>query len=78
MELGDKIKQVRLFSKMTQKELSRGTCSQAFLSKIENNLDIPNGKILVYLCKRMGILVEELFYEQDDMIHQKIFYRKHI
>ncbi|PGT97816.1 hypothetical protein COD21_31865 [Bacillus cereus] len=78
MKLGNRLKQFRLYKRMSQKELSRDVCSQAFLSKIENNLELPNAQILYYLCKKMDVMIEDLFAEQIDINQQKIFFRKHI
>ncbi|MBJ8154291.1 helix-turn-helix domain-containing protein [Bacillus cereus] len=78
MKVGNKLKQIRIYFHMTQKELSEGICSQAFLSKIENNIEIPNAEILFNLCKKIGVSVEQLFGESIDTIQQKLIYRKMI
>lgn len=45
----------------SQSELAEGICTQATLSRFENNGQIPNIKILLQLCKKLGISMEELF-----------------
>lgn len=45
---------------LSQKELSKGVCTQATLSKFENNGKIPSMKILIQLCNRLGIALNEI------------------
>ncbi|MBE7106976.1 helix-turn-helix transcriptional regulator [Bacillus cereus] len=78
MQLGDKLKQMRLHCHMTQKELARDICSQAFLSKIENNLEMPNAQVLFHLCNKLGVWIEQLFMDSVDEIQKKIIYRKQV
>ena len=60
---------------LSQKELSEGICTQATLSRFENNGQIPTVKILVQLCDRLNIGLGELFPEvsvEEDEINQKL------
>lgn len=45
----------------SQSELAEGICTQATLSRFENNGQVPSLKILTQLCQRMGLPVGELF-----------------
>ncbi|WP_245630360.1 helix-turn-helix domain-containing protein [Amphibacillus sediminis] len=45
----------------SQSELAEGICTQATLSRFENNGQIPTLKILLKLCKRLNISLGELF-----------------
>lgn len=45
----------------SQKELSEGICTQATLSRFENNGQIPTIKILIKLCNRLQLSLGELF-----------------
>lgn len=45
---------------LSQKELSKGVCTQATLSKFKNNGKIPSMKILIQLCNRLGIALDEI------------------
>ncbi|WP_048704280.1 helix-turn-helix domain-containing protein [Companilactobacillus ginsenosidimutans] len=45
---------------LSQKELSKGICTQATLSKFENNGKIPSMKILIQLCNRLGLALDEI------------------
>ncbi|MGX7328397.1 helix-turn-helix domain-containing protein [Enterococcus bulliens] len=66
--LGDKIKQIRKSKKMTQKMLAQGICSQSVLSRIENNLEIPNVAVLQQLCVRLTITMDQLMYTRFSQI----------
>lgn len=45
---------------LSQKELSKGICTQATLSKFENNGKIPSMKILIQLCNRLGLSLDDI------------------
>lgn len=45
----------------SQSELAEGICTQATLSRFENNGQVPSLKILTQLCERMGLPIGELF-----------------
>ncbi|WP_117168530.1 helix-turn-helix domain-containing protein [Paraliobacillus sediminis] len=46
---------------LTQSELADGICTQATLSRFENNGQLPNLKILIKLCNRINLPLNELF-----------------
>lgn len=46
---------------LSQMDLSEGICTQATLSRFENNGQIPNLKILIKLCNRLNLPLGELF-----------------
>ena len=48
-------------SGLSQSELSDGICTQATLSRFENNSHVPNLKILIQLCNRLNLPLGELF-----------------
>ncbi|MGX7091847.1 helix-turn-helix domain-containing protein [Hutsoniella sourekii] len=58
----------------SQSELAEGICTQATLSRFENNNQIPNLKILQALCSRLGISLGDLFprvgVEQSEVIEK--------
>ncbi|MFD1410476.1 helix-turn-helix domain-containing protein [Lapidilactobacillus gannanensis] len=45
----------------SQQELAAGICTQATLSRLENNGQIPTMKILIQLCRRLQLTLDELF-----------------
>lgn len=48
-------------SGLSQNELADGICTQATLSRFENNGQVPNLKILIQLCNRLYLPLGELF-----------------
>lgn len=46
---------------LAQSELCEGICTQATLSRFENNGQVPNLKILMKLCNRLNISLGDLF-----------------
>lgn len=57
---------VRKQSGLSQTELVEGICTQATLSKFENNGQVPSLKILVQLCNRLNLPIQELFPKSTD------------
>lgn len=45
----------------SQQELAAGICTQATLSRLENNGQVPTMKILIQLCRRLQLTLDELF-----------------
>lgn len=50
---------------LSQRELSNGICTQATLSKFENNGKIPSLKILIKLCNRLGLSLDSIIGVND-------------
>ncbi|WP_125762357.1 helix-turn-helix domain-containing protein [Companilactobacillus hulinensis] len=50
---------------LSQKELSNGVCTQATLSKFENNGKIPSLKILIQLCNRLDLSLDDVMGVND-------------
>ena len=46
---------------LSQIELADGICTQATLSRFENNGQVPNLKIMIKLCNRLNLPLSELF-----------------
>ncbi|MGI1806551.1 helix-turn-helix domain-containing protein [Exiguobacterium sp. TDN 0502] len=62
--IGSRIKQMRTQKRMSQHELCKGICSQAEISKIENNLNSPTVELLQRLANRLKIPISVLFENQ--------------
>ncbi|MFJ7733154.1 helix-turn-helix domain-containing protein [Lysinibacillus sp. NPDC097231] len=60
MDIGTKIRSLRLSKGLSQKELSEGVCSQSMLSQIEKNKHTPNFHLLAKLCERLEVPLDEL------------------
>ncbi|CUS25871.1 XRE family transcriptional regulator [Paucilactobacillus oligofermentans DSM 15707 = LMG 22743] len=57
--------------KISQVKLCDGICTQATLSKFENNSRVPSLSILSKLCVRMGMTVDDM-YQEDSCSDAKI------
>lgn len=57
----ERFTQARKEMGMTQSELAEGICTQATLSRFENNGQIPNLKTLMQLCNKLKLNLTELF-----------------
>lgn len=60
---GEKLKYYRIEKAFTQEELSLGICSITYLSKLENNKIDGNEDILLLLCKKLDIPIDDLTYQ---------------
>lgn len=63
--IGKKIKEARKAKKMNQKSLAEGICSQSALSNIENKNICKDFDVLVALCDRLEINVEDCITEVE-------------
>lgn len=63
MFLGQLIHQQRLNKQLTQSELAAGICTQNTISKIEKKNLPPTIPILIKICTRLGLTLNELFTE---------------
>ncbi|CAD5902923.1 helix-turn-helix domain-containing protein [Carnobacterium maltaromaticum] len=60
INLGDKIKKIRLEKGLTQAELAEGICTQASISNLENNTSVPSLLILLEISNRLNLEFSEL------------------
>ncbi|WP_048000692.1 helix-turn-helix domain-containing protein [Lactiplantibacillus herbarum] len=60
MALGQTLKQTRLEQHLSQRQVATGICAQSMLSAIENERYVPNARLLLALCQRLGIAVSTL------------------
>ncbi|MFD1471257.1 helix-turn-helix domain-containing protein [Companilactobacillus mishanensis] len=77
MILGSKFKQQRLNLKINQSELCAGICTQAVISKIENQNISPSTDVLIKLCLRLHLTLNDVFSDfsslpSSNMILDKI------
>ncbi|KHF38446.1 helix-turn-helix domain-containing protein [Halalkalibacter okhensis] len=64
--LGKKIRDLRKYLHITQKELADGICTQSMISLLENNEEIyPSAQLLYMLSKRLGVSIEYFFSDKD-------------
>ncbi|MFS1511523.1 helix-turn-helix domain-containing protein [Chengkuizengella sp. SCS-71B] len=55
INIGQKIREIRLKMNITQKQLCDGICTQANLSRIENGICLPSSYIIQQFSERLGI-----------------------
>ncbi|AKP65764.1 DNA-binding helix-turn-helix protein [Levilactobacillus koreensis JCM 16448] len=65
MSLGTTLKQVRRQQHRSQKDVAAGICAQSMLSAIENDQYTPNAKLLLALCHRLNISLDEVSLATD-------------
>ncbi|MEE0970281.1 MAG: helix-turn-helix transcriptional regulator [Clostridia bacterium] len=74
MNIGEKIKNLRLSKLMTQKELAGNEITRNMLSQIENGAAMPSLHTLIYLAGRLSVPVG---YLVSDSGANEAFYRKY-
>ena len=67
MDIGEKIKRMRIEKQLTQEELAnRCELSKGFISQLENNLTSPSIATLIDILEILGTNLREFFNEIDD------------
>ncbi len=74
MNIGEKIRNLRLSKLMTQKELAGGEITRNMLSSIENGAATPSLQTLIYIANRLGVPVGYLVSESGA---GEAFYKKY-
>lgn len=64
---GKQIKQLRIEKNLTQKELAKGVCSQAELSKIENGKIMPTIDLVQRLSQKLHISMDQIFIDSNEV-----------
>lgn len=77
MFLGSAFKEQRIAKELNQQDVCRGICSQAVISKIENLNISPSVDVLIKLCQRIDLSLNDLFSEfsklpSNNFINDKI------
>lgn len=57
---GDNLKSTRRKQKLSQNELADSICSQAMLSRIENNEVVPSVILMQQLCQRLNVSIDDI------------------
>ena len=74
MDIGEKIKRMRIEKQLTQEELAnRCELSKGFISQLENNLTSPSIATLIDILEILGTNLREFFNEIDD---ERICFKK--
>ncbi|MDD6794342.1 MAG: XRE family transcriptional regulator [Clostridiaceae bacterium] len=67
MEIGDKIRRLRIEKQLTQEELAnRCELSKGFISQVENDLTSPSIATLVDILEILGTNLKEFFNDSED------------
>ena len=79
MDIGKKIKNLRVEKLMTQAELAGGEITRNMLSQIENGIALPSLTTVIYLANRLGVSAGFLLAdEKDDFMYKKLNTMKNI
>ena len=74
MDIGKRIKQLRIKNNLTLEELaSRCELTKGFLSQLERNLTSPSIVTLEDICEALGITMSKFFEEEND---EKIVFKQ--
>ena len=67
MEIGDKIKRMRIEKALTQEELAnRCELSKGFISQVENDLTSPSIATLIDILEILGTNLKEFFSDDNE------------
>ncbi len=79
MNIGKKIKTLRVEKLMTQSELAGGEITRNMLSQIENGVALPSISTVEYLAKRLGVSAGFLLADDnDDFMYKKLNTMKNV
>lgn len=74
MELGNKIKELRLQCDLTQEELAdRCELTKGYISQLENDLTSPSIATLIDILSALGVTLKEFFAEEEE---EKIIFKE--
>jgi transcriptional regulator with XRE-family HTH domain len=60
-EIGEKIRQLRKYTKISQSELAEGICTQAFISQVEKGDVCPSSEMLYRISSRLRVDINYFF-----------------
>ncbi len=79
MDIGKKIKRLRIEKLMTQSQLTGGEITRNMLSRIENGAALPSLGTVVYLASKLGVPAGYLLSEgEEEFIYHKTAVMKNI
>ena len=74
MEIGEKIRQLRILNQLTQEELAnRCELSKGFISQLENDLTSPSIATLIDILQCLGTNLKEFFSDDEE---EQVVFRK--
>lgn len=72
MNIGQRIKSLRIAKMLTQQELAGGNITRNMLSRIENGFALPSMQTLIYISEKLGVPAGYLLAEE----HEDFGYKK--
>lgn len=72
INIGERIRHLRIYRNMSQSELVEGICSVAYLSRVENGKAKPSNKFLEKISIRLNISFEVLKKQNTDVLQENI------
>ncbi|MGP4081465.1 helix-turn-helix domain-containing protein [Pseudalkalibacillus sp. R45] len=70
--VGEEVRKLRKIMGISQKELCKGICTQAEISKIENNQTAPLANTLYHIAKRLGVKIDYFFESSESINYEYI------
>ena len=75
MEIGDKLRNLRIQKNLTQEELGERTdLSKGYISQLERDLSSPSMETFFSILEVLGVTPEEFFHQ--DTVNQQVVYSK--
>ncbi|WP_456272438.1 helix-turn-helix domain-containing protein [Bacillus sp. AK031] len=68
--IGESLRDLRIYQKVSQKKLAKNICTQAYISMIEKGQIVPSAHILHALAVRLGVSINYFFDSPDSTIHE--------
>ncbi|MCH4123419.1 MAG: helix-turn-helix domain-containing protein [Levilactobacillus sp.] len=77
-QLGTILKETRLQQHLSQQAVATGICAQSMLSAIENGQTMPNAKLLIHLCQRLQISLNDITLAADFAVSGRDNFNAHV
>lgn len=76
--IGSILKETRKKQHLTQKEVSQDICAQSMLSAIEANKYMPNAQLLIHLCQKLSINLDQISLLENFDISSEIQFNNRV
>ncbi|MFC7366436.1 MULTISPECIES: helix-turn-helix domain-containing protein [Bhargavaea] len=72
MEVGERLRQIRIHKGFTQSELVEGICSVTYISRIEGGKAKPSGRFIKEVANKLGVLPSLILEPDNDRDEQEV------
>lgn len=72
MEVGERLRQIRIHKGFTQSELVEGICSVTYISRIEGGKAKPSGRFIKEVADKLGVLPTLILEPDNDRDEQEV------